>query len=56
MTALEHELATAQVVLFQKTGKLLEAAESVRLERENYMRLLKEAAEQRKQEAAADDR
>ena len=56
MTALDHELTSAQVALFHKTGRLLEVAESVKQERENYLRLLKEVAEQRKQEGGTDER
>ena len=41
MTALEHEITATQVMLFQRTGKLLEIADEVRQEREALLRLLR---------------
>ena len=58
MNALEHEITTTQVMLFQRTGKLLEVADEVRRERENLLRLLRRQQEQGRQqrEGATDDR
>lgn len=53
MTALEHEITATQIILFQRTGKLLEIAEEVKRERETLIRLLQQANESRQAQEGA---
>jgi hypothetical protein len=55
MTALEHEITTTQIVLFQRTGKLLEIADEVKRDREKLMRLLKDRQTTEPQEQQRDE-
>jgi len=48
MSALQHEITATQVALFQQTGRLLEAADQVRRERDTLVKLLRQAEQTRK--------